>query len=321
MQDAEREDDDGRRDGGRADGGRGAGDGGASYSVPYGSTALGDAVWNETWEPEEVAGANNNCKPSAAHPYPVVLVHATLADEGSNWVTLAPLLANNGYCVYAFNYGATPRLPGSLAVHRSPHRRPHHIEHSAGELRSFVNNVIAKTGASKVDLVGHSQGGMMPNYYIKFLGGASKVNELIGLSPSNHGTTLSGLTKFLEVFPFASGIIGGLLEFLGAPSLPEQEETSAFIKKLFGRGDPVVAGVRYVVIQTTHDEVVTPYAHAFLSGSNVTNITIQSQCPSDGVAHIGMFDDSPALQNVLNQLSASPNPSFKASCNNYGQGI
>jgi len=293
----------------------------AKYSVPYGSTALGDAIWNETWEPEEVEGANNNCKPSSAHPYPVVLVHATLADEGSNWVTLAPLLANEGYCVYAFNYGATlaslevwpfigPRIDGLG-----------HIEHSAAELSSFVNSVLSKTKASKVDLAGHSQGGMMPNYYIKFLGGAAKVNELIGLAPSNHGTTLDGLTKFVEVFPFASEIISGLLEFLGAPSLPEQEENSAFIKKLFGPGEPVVAGVRYVVIETEHDEVVTPYAHAFLSGSNVTNITIQSQCPKDPVAHIGMFDDSPSLQNVLNQLSSSPNPSFKATCSNYGQGI
>jgi len=293
----------------------------ASYSVPYGSTALGDAIWNETWEPEAVTGANNNCKPSAAHPDPVVLVHATLADEGSNWVTLAPLLANNGYCVYAFNYGATiaslevwpfigPRIDGLG-----------HIEESARELSSFVNRVLSKTGASKVDLVGHSQGGMMPNYYIKDLGGAAKVNELIGLAPSNHGTTLSGLTKLLEVFPFASEFVGGLLEFLGAPALPEQEESSAFIHKLFGSGEPVVAGVRYVVIETTHDEVVTPYTNAFLSGSNVTDITIQNQCPADPVAHIGMFDDSPALQNVLNQLSASPNPSFQASCTNYGQGI
>jgi triacylglycerol esterase/lipase EstA (alpha/beta hydrolase family) len=293
----------------------------AKYSVPYGSTALGDAVWNETWEPETVEGANHNCKPSPAHPYPVVLVHATLADEGSNWVTLAPLLANEGYCVYAFNYGATlaslevwpfigPRIDGLG-----------HIERSAEELKAFVNTVLSKTGAAKVDLVGHSQGGMMPNYYIRLLGGASKVNVLVGLSPSNHGTTLSGLTKLIELFPFASGIVGGLLEFLGAPALPEQEENSAFIKKLFGSGEPVVSGVRYVVIQTTHDEVVTPYAHAFLSGSNVTNITIQNQCSGDPVAHIGMFDDSPALQNVLNQLSSSPNPSFKASCTNYGQGI
>ncbi len=293
----------------------------AKYAVPYGGTAVADAIWNETWEPETVQGANNGCKPSTAHPYPVVLVHATLADEGSNWVTLAPLLANEGYCVYAFNYGATlaslevwpfigPRIDGLG-----------HIEGSAKELSSFVNSVLSKTKASKVDLVGHSQGGMMPNYYIKDLGGASKVNELIGLAPSNHGTTLDGLTKLVEVFPFASEIVGDLLEFLGAPSLPEQEEGSAFIKKLFGSGEPVVAGVRYVVIETEHDEVVTPYKNAFLTGSNVTDITIQSQCSKDPVGHIGMFDDSPAMQNVLNQLSSSPNESFKASCTNYGLGV
>ncbi len=293
----------------------------AKYSVPYGGSALAEAIWNETWEPESVVGANNGCKPTTAHPYPVVLVHATMADEGSNWVTLAPLLANEGYCVYAFNYGATlaslelwpligPRIDGLG-----------HIESSAKELSSFVSNVLSKTKASKVDLVGHSQGGMMPNYYIKYLGGSSKVNELIGLAPSNHGTTLDGVTKFVENFPFATELVTDLLEFLGAPSLPEQTETSAFVTKLFGSGEPVVAGVKYVVIETDHDEVVTPYTHAFLSGSNVTNIAIQSQCPSDPVAHIGMFDDSPSLQNVLNQLSSSPNPSFKASCTNYGQGI
>ena len=293
----------------------------ASYSVPYGSTALGDAIWNETWEPESVEGANNNCKPTSAHPYPVVLVHATLADEGSNWVTLAPLLANNGYCVYAFNYGAT-WLSGEVWPFIGPRIDGlNHIEHSAEELRSFVNSVLSRTGAAKVDLVGHSQGGMMPNYYIKFLGGATKVNELIGLAPSNHGTTLSGATKLLEVFPFASEIVSSLLEFWGAASLPEQEQGSPFMKRLFGPGEPLAAGVRYVVIETTHDEVVTPYTNAFLSGANVTNITVQSQCSGDPVAHVGMFDDSPALQNVLNQLSSSPNGSFKATCSNYGQGI
>jgi len=293
----------------------------ASYSVPYGSTALGDAIWNETWEPESVEGANNNCKPTSAHPYPVVLVHATLADEGSNWVTLAPLLANNGYCVYAFNYGAT-WLSGEVWPFIGPRIDGlNHIEHSAEELRSFVNSVLSRTGAAKVDLVGHSQGGMMPNYYIKFLGGATKVNELIGLAPSNHGTTLGGATKLLEVFPFASEIVSSLLEFWGAASLPEQEQGSPFMKRLFGPGEPLAAGVRYVVIETTHDEVVTPYTNAFLSGANVTNITVQSQCSGDPVAHVGMFDDSPALQNVLNQLSSSPNGSFKATCSNYGQGI
>jgi triacylglycerol esterase/lipase EstA (alpha/beta hydrolase family) len=295
---------------------------GASYYVPYGNAALAEAIWNETWEPGPPYGSDTGCKPSAAHPYPVVLVHATLADQGSNWVTLSPLLANHGYCVYSFNYGETwasaPLIP-FLTEGRID--ALNHIEHSAEELRSFVNKALSKTGATKVDLVGHSQGGMMPNYYIKFLGGSSKVNELIGLSPSNHGTTLGGVTRYLEAFPFASEIVTGLLEFFGSPSLPEQEEGSAFVKKLFGSGDPVVSGVKYVVIQTTHDEVVTPYKSAFINGSNVVNITIQNQCSADPVAHIGMFDDSPALQNVLNWLGSSPNPSFAASCSNYGQGF
>jgi hypothetical protein len=79
-----------------------------------------------------------------------------------------------------------------------------------------------------------------------------------------------------------------------------------------------VAGPRYVVIETSRDEVVTPYTNAFLSGSNVTNITLQNQCSTDKVEHIGMAADSPAMQNVLNQLSASPNPSFTATCSNFG---
>lgn len=290
-----------------------------AYSVPYGGEALSDAAFNEAWAPQYVVGANNGCKPSSAHPYPVILVHATLADEGSNWVTLSPLLANAGYCVYSFNYGATVLSFCGLAGCSIDGLG--HIEQSAEELSSYVSWVRFLTGASKVDLVGHSQGGMMPNYYIKYLGGASKVHELVALAPSNHGTTLDGLVTLLKEFSWAGELISSLAEYIGAPALPEQEEGSAFIEKLFGSGEPLASGVRYVVIETNHDEVVTPYTNAFLHGSNVTDITIQEQCPEDPVGHIGMFEDSPSLQNVLNQLSSSPSSSFKASCVNYGVGI
>src|SRR5580700_7308411 len=58
------------------------------------------------------AGANNwSCKPSAAHPYPVVLVHGLGATMGENWGYLSPLLAARGYCVFALTYGLDPRLP------------------------------------------------------------------------------------------------------------------------------------------------------------------------------------------------------------------
>jgi hypothetical protein len=40
----------------------------ASFHVPYGSEAVVEAAWNETWDPTALTGGNNGCKPSAAHP-------------------------------------------------------------------------------------------------------------------------------------------------------------------------------------------------------------------------------------------------------------
>lgn len=282
--------------------------GAATYPVG----TLSTAVWNFVWSPGSVAGANNwSCRPSAAHPTPVVLVHATGVNLGANWATLSPMLANAGYCVYAFNYGMTWLSAGRIGGLGD-------IASSAKTLSGFVDKVRAYTGASKVDLVGHSQGGMMPNYYIKFLGGASKVRTLVGLSPSNHGTTLSGIVTLganLNILGFANS----LLWAFGIPGLAQQEAGSSFQTKLFGSGD-TVAGPRYVVIQTNKDKVVTPYTNAFLSGPNVKNILIQNQCPSDNVGHIGMFIDSPVLQNVMNELGAA-SPTFKATCSGYGPGL
>ena len=287
----------------------------AAYNVPYGSSAIAAFAYHELLAPTSVEGANNGCRPSAAHPYPVVLVHGTFEDEGSNWVSAAPLLANEGYCVYAFNYGETALSLGGRIDGLN------HIAHSAEELSRFVNWVLSVTGAKQVDLVGHSQGGMMPNYYIHFLGGAEKVHTLIGLAPSNHGTTVDGVVTLLDELPGASLIAGLAGELLGVPAAIEQTVGSPFIQQLFGSGEPLAPNVHYVVIETSHDEVVTPYTNAFLHGPNVTDVLLQNQCPNDPTGHIGIIGDSPALHDMLNWLSDNPNPNYAPRCENYGVGI
>jgi triacylglycerol esterase/lipase EstA (alpha/beta hydrolase family) len=235
-------------------------------------------------------GANNwSCKPSAAHPLPVVLVHGTFEDMADNWQALSPLLYDNGYCVFAFNYGSYGGS-GDYGVYGTGP-----IEQSAGELADFVQRVLAATGAAKVDIVGHSQGGMMPRYYLKFLGGAPKVNALIGMAPSNHGTTLDGLFTLAGYFPGSNAALAD------CPACAEQETGSPFMTKLNLGGD-TVSGVHYTVIESAHDEVVTPYQSAFLTGPGVTNITLQQQCPLDQGEHLSMAYDHIADADVLTAL-------------------
>jgi triacylglycerol esterase/lipase EstA (alpha/beta hydrolase family) len=237
-------------------------------------------------------GANNwSCKPSAEHPVPVILVHGTFADMSDSWQALSPLLYNNGYCVFALNYGSYGGS-GSAGVYATGD-----IAASAQQLATFVNRVLAATGAHKVDLVGHSQGGMMPRYYIKNLGGASKVNALVGLAPSNHGTTLEGLFTLAGYFPGASSLVGA-----DCPACAEQEAGSSFITALNDGGE-TVPSVKYTVIESDNDEVVTPYTSAFLAtASNVTNILLQNQCPLDQGEHLSMPYDHIADADVLTAL-------------------
>jgi triacylglycerol esterase/lipase EstA (alpha/beta hydrolase family) len=240
-------------------------------------------------------GANNwLCQPSAAHPDPVILVHGTFANMDDNWQAASPLLADNGYCVYAFNYGGTSSS--------SPIQGVGDIATSAGELATFVTTVLAATGASKVDLVGHSQGGMMPRYYLNFLGGAGKVNDFVALAPSNYGTTLDGITELASLLNAASAINGTLSQV--CDSCVQQEQGSAFLANL--NATPTVPGVRYTVIESRGDEVVTPYTNAFLpAAANVTNITVQNQCILDGSDHLEIAADPIALADMLNALDPS----------------
>jgi triacylglycerol esterase/lipase EstA (alpha/beta hydrolase family) len=242
------------------------------------ATAVPSRGWNDF-----------SCKPSAAHPRPVVLVHGTLGNSVDNWLGLAPYLVERGYCVFSLDYGQLPGVP--LFHGLGP------VDASAGQLSAYVDRVLAATGAAKADLVGHSQGGMMPRYYLRFLGGAAKVNALVALAPDNHGTTLSGLTRLLPYFPGAEDLISA-----ATPGLADQIAGSAFLTRLNAGGD-TVPGVRYTVIATRYDEVVTPYTSGWLSGPNVTNVLLQDRCALDLSEHLAIgLTDRIAFHEVSNAL-------------------
>ena len=256
-------------------------------------------VWNYKAPPP---GANVGCIPSAEHPYPVVLVEGTFASMYNSFGAISPYLVNNGYCVYAFNFGQTLPLTGFYAMGD--------IRTSAAGLSTEVNNVLAETGASKVDLVGWSQGGMMPRYYINNLGGAAKVNMLVGFAPSNYGTTLDGVATLITEL----GLLGLATALLSPTCYAclQQLQGSSFLTSL--NQTPTVPGVKYVVIQTSADEVVTPYTNAYLPAApNVQNITLQTQCSQDASDHLSIGYDSNALQDMVNALGAD-DPGFQPIC-------
>ncbi|WP_338930730.1 alpha/beta fold hydrolase [Streptomyces netropsis] len=247
-------------------------------------------------------GANDwDCKPSAEHPRPVVLVHGTWANALNTWASLSPRLKKAGYCVYTVNFGAPA---GSVIKASGP------VPESAKEIAAFVDKVLARTGADKVDMVGHSQGGgLLPRWYLKFEGGAQKVNHLVGVAPSNHGTDLSSLLNLGESLKLM-GIVG---KFAGQAAI-DQTRGSDVTRKLDEGGD-TVHGVTYTTIVTTNDRVVTPHTNQYLTagaGATVTNHTVQDHCPSSWVGHAGMTLHPAAAQLVLSALD--PNDKGKPEC-------
>jgi triacylglycerol lipase len=230
------------------------------------------------------AAAQLRCA-TARHPYPVVLVPGTF--EATSWSAIADGLAARGYCVQVFQYASAGT--GSIA-------------RSAQELGRFVDRVLARTHAARVSIVGHSEGGMTARYYVRFQGGAAKVEDLVALAPPNHGTTTP------LVIPGA---------VLGCLACLQQAAGSNFLATL-NAGDGTPAPVDYTVIETRYDLVVTPYQSAFLRGpaNRITNVVLQRACPADPAGHLTITSDPVAVQWVQDALARNgpADPRFSPRC-------
>ena len=263
-------------------------------------------------------GANDwTCKPTPAHPTPVILVHGTWENAYANWSRLAPQLKKDGFCVFAPNLGRAEVWNkggvGSLAPNTfgtGP------VEVSAAQLSQVVSTVLRSTGARQVDLVGHSQGGLVARYYAKFGGGAdpqhpqrNKIRKIITLGATNHGTTLNGMVQEKKTIDALGSVPGSAMgsvpesvresakfdtdrikDWFGGAAGTQQERGNGFIKKLNAGGD-TLPGIEYTAIATKYDQISTPYDATFLKPGKdavVHNVTMQDGCAKDRSDHLGM---------------------------------
>ena len=146
------------------------------------------------------AGANDfSCKPTAQHPEPLVLVHGLGATQGENWGYMSPRLKAAGYCVFSLTYGRDARLDALPLPYSPGGVIP--MEESSRELKAFVAKVLKATGAKKVDIVGHSEGTVMPRWYLEKRGGAKFVKRFVALTPLWRGTEIGGTADLRDVAP------------------------------------------------------------------------------------------------------------------------
>ncbi|HSP37757.1 MAG TPA: hypothetical protein VLR26_08390 [Frankiaceae bacterium] len=142
----------------------------------------------------------------------------------------------------------------------------------------------------------------MPRDYINHGGGDATVDELIGLSPSNHGTTN-------PLAPVAVGCVAC-----------RQQAYNSLYMQYVNSPTETMAAVDYTVLETRYDEVVSPYTSAFLAADGsgqVTNITLQDKCPGNVDDHLATPYDPVVFQWVRNALARTndpADPAFKPVC-------
>ncbi|WP_217567327.1 triacylglycerol lipase [Streptomyces sp. GbtcB7] len=140
---------------------------------------------------------------------------------------------------------------------------------TAQQLSTEVKNVLAQTGASKVDLVVHSMGALSARYYLKSLGGTSYVDDFVSTAGVNHGTTVASWCKWLYT------------------SCAEMYTGSSFLTAL-NSGDETPGSVSYASYWSNCDELLTPDTSAILSGA--TNVEVGCISHTDMNNDYGVYE-------------------------------
>ncbi len=246
-------------------------------------------------------GGDNDfsCRPSAAHPNPVVLLHGTFATYYEDLNFLQADLAARGYCTFSLTYGAYPQFPfvGGL--------KP--VAESSLEIKNFVEKVRGATGAAKVDVVGHSEGGLQSIYLAKMQGIQAEIGRVVAIAPPTHGANASGLLTLAYTL-LGKDTWDTIVRTIGLPIFADELDGGAAIVAL-NNGPVAQPGIAYTVITSRYDELVTPTETSFIREPGVKNRYVQDSCPFDPVGHIGEAYDLNVwhlVRNALDPAHATP---------------
>ncbi|MDU0479168.1 alpha/beta fold hydrolase [Staphylococcus chromogenes] len=257
-----------------------------------------DAAFYEILHPGIAPEGTNDfsCKPAEGQR-PVILIPGTTGSAYDSWAWMAPLLKRDGLCLFTFNtnpvYGVEQM--GFAGDIRS----------SAATLSAVVDAVLGATGASQVDLVGWSQGGgPLPTYYITQLGGAAKVNTVVGVVPSHKGTQFWLFYDLARLHPAIRTDYDRIGKMLNMQALAQQLAGSE-LNQLLYTGTVAQPGVRYMNISTQFDTVVMPYTNARIDEPGVDNRLIQDICPGRFVTHVSATYDKVVLDLVREGLGVA----------------
>lgn len=235
---------------------------------------------------------------SAKHPNPVVLLHGAGANEDLNFFYMEPWLQKRGFCTFALTYGRGPPpypdFVGGVA----------HMADSAQEIIAFIKTVQQRTGAAKIDLVGHSEGALQSLYIPKVYGISSMLGTIVAIAPPTHGLTASGILTLIEK---ATPIISReewtkIFDAVGCGICDDAAFNGPVIQRL-NDGLPILQpGNNLTIIASRHDETVTPTDTALVQEKGVHNIYVQDYCPLDIVGHLGEAIDPNVFNLILNSL-------------------
>jgi pimeloyl-ACP methyl ester carboxylesterase len=173
---------------------------------------------------------------------PVLLIHGYLATRGSLHL-LESALVRRGHVVISYPLG-----PINLRD----------IRDSAGLIARKVESVMAQTGVERIDVVGHSMGGLVGLYYLKRLGGRHRVRRLILLGTPAQGTWSALLGLFTAPLGAASlQLLPGspfLRELAEGPLPPGAEVISVGAERdwLAPLPSTMLSGVRHLALPTGH---------------------------------------------------------------------